>query len=142
MISPVFDESDLIGAAGVLPVLRLAEAAGLHEQLARLSVDCPNAGLKAVGVVAGMLVGADSIDDLDVLRHGGMDRVVTGIRAPSTLGTFLRSFTHGHVQQVDSAATSLLVGLTARVPGPVSYTHLDVYKRQRSDRPGSDLIEA
>ena len=117
MISPVFDESDLIGAAGVLPVLRLAEAAGLHEQLARLSVDCPNAGLKAVGVVAGMLVGADSIDDLDVLRHGGMDRVVTGIRAPSTLGTFLRSFTHGHVQQVDSAATSLLVGLTARVPG-------------------------
>jgi hypothetical protein len=117
MISPVFDDSNLIGAAGVLPVLRLAEAAGLHEQLSRLSVDCPNAGLKAAGVVAGMLVGADSIDDLDVLRHGGMDRVVTGIRAPSTLGTFLRSFTHGHVQQVDSAATSLLVGLTARVPG-------------------------
>ena len=53
-------------------------------------------------VVAGMLAGADSIDDLDLLRHGGMDRLFGGLRAPSTLGTFLRSFTHGHVQQLDA----------------------------------------
>jgi hypothetical protein len=48
-----------------------------------------------------MLAGADCIDDLDVVRHGGMSRLFDGIRAPSTLGTFLRCFTHGHVQQLD-----------------------------------------
>ncbi len=45
-----------------------------------------------------MLAGADSIDDLDVLRHGGMAKVFTEVRAPSTLGTFLRSFRFGHVR--------------------------------------------
>ena len=59
-------------------------------------------------MVGGMLAGADSIDDLDVLRHGGMERVFTGVRAPSTLGTFLRSFTHGHVQQLDAVGAGLL----------------------------------
>jgi hypothetical protein len=51
--------------------------------------------VKATGVVGGMLAGADSIDGLDVLRHGGMAKLFTGVRAPSTLGTFLRSFTFG-----------------------------------------------
>ncbi len=115
-LTPVFDDPNLIGAAGLLPVLRLAETAGLDEHLDRLSVPCPNAVTKTIAVVAGMLAGADSIDDLDVLRHGGMTRVCTGIRAPSTLGTFLRSFTHGHVQQVDAAAARTLAGLTATVP--------------------------
>ena len=49
-----------------------------------------------------MLAGADSIDDLEVLRHGGMPKLFGGIRAPSTLGTFLRWFTLGHVQQLDA----------------------------------------
>lgn len=70
--------------------MRLAQRAGLHDLLgARLSVSSPNAGLKAAGVIAGMLAGADSIDDLGVLRHGGMGKVFTDVRAPSTLGTFL-----------------------------------------------------
>lgn len=64
-----------------------------------------------------MLAGADSIDDLDLLRHGGMPRVFTGVRAPSMLGTFLRSFTHGHVQQLDAAGARLLAALAGRVPG-------------------------
>ena len=55
-----------------------------------------------------MLAGADSIDDLDLLRHGGMARLFDGVRAPSTLGTFLRSFTHGHVQQLDAVGAGLL----------------------------------
>ena len=101
--------------AGLVPVLRLAESAGLHELLGqRLSVPAPNAGAKAACVVAGMLAGADSIDDLDVLRHGGMGTVFDGVRAPSTLGTFLRSFTHGHVQQLDAVASRVLAGLAAR----------------------------
>jgi hypothetical protein len=67
-----------------------------------------------------MLAGADSIDDLDLLRHGGMPRLFSGVRAPSTLGTFLRSFTHGHVQQLDAVGRHLLAGLTKRVPGVVA----------------------
>src|SRR3546814_1534548 len=81
----------------------LAESAGLHDLLdAKLTVNSPNATVKATSVIAGMLTGADSIDDLEVLRHGGMPRLFAGVPAPSTLGTFLRSFTHGHVQQLDA----------------------------------------
>ncbi|GAA4818605.1 hypothetical protein GCM10023353_27300 [Tomitella cavernea] len=64
-----------------------------------------------------MLAGADSIDDMDLLRHGGMPALFGGIRAPSTPGTFLRSFTHGHVRQLDAAGSRLLAGLAGRVPG-------------------------
>lgn len=116
-IRPVFDDPNLVSAAGLVPALRLAEAAGLHDLLEGLSVPSPNVAVKTAGVVAGMLAGADSIDDLDLLRHGGMGRLFAGVRAPSTLGTFLRSFTHGHVQQLDKAGGGLLAGLAARVPG-------------------------
>ena len=98
-VSAVFDDPNLIGSAGLVPVMRLAQKAGLQDLLKQhLSVPCPNAALKAAGVVAGMLAGADSIDDLDVLRHGGMSTVFGGVRAPSTYGTFLRAFTFGHVR--------------------------------------------
>ena len=120
-IRPVFDDPNLVSDAGLVPVLRLAEAAGLHDLLEQqLSVASPNATAKAASVVGGMLVGADSIDDLDLLRHGGMPRLFSGVRAPSTLGTFLRTFTHGHVQQLDAVGGDLLAGLTARVPAVVA----------------------
>src|SRR5215211_6637281 len=60
--------------------------------------------------------GADSIEDMDLLRHGGMGRLFAGIRAPSTLGTFLRAFTFGHVRQLDSVAAGLLVRLAGHTP--------------------------
>jgi hypothetical protein len=95
----------------------LAERAGLHDFLqCHLTVPCPNADVKAAGVVAGMLAGADSIDDLDVLRHGGMAKVFTGVKAPSTLGTFLRSFRFGHVRQLDAVSSRVLAGLATTVP--------------------------
>ena len=120
-IRPVFDDPNLVSDAGLVPVLRLAESAGLHDLLEdQLSVVSANAAAKASSVVGGMLAGADSIDDLDLLRHGGMPRLFSGVRAPSTLGTFLRSFTHGHVQQLDAVGGDLLAGLTARVPGMVA----------------------
>jgi Transposase DDE domain group 1 len=115
-VRPVFDDPNLVSAAGLVPVFRLAEVSGLHVLLGSLSVPSPNAAVKAAGVVGGMLAGADSIDDLDLLRHGGMARVFAGVRAPSTLGTFLRSFTHGHVQQLDRANRRLLAGLARRTP--------------------------
>ncbi len=61
-----------------------------------------------------MLVGADSIDDMAVLRHGGMGKVFSSAYAPSTLGSFLRAFTFGHVRQLDAVAARFLLALAAR----------------------------
>lgn len=63
---------------------------------------------KLMSLVGGMAAGADSIDDMDRLRHGAMGRLFSGVRAPSTLGSFLRSFTHGDVKQLDAAARRFL----------------------------------
>ncbi len=116
-ISAAFDDPNLIGAAGLVPVMRLAERAGLQQLLAdRLTVSSPNAATKAGCVVAGMIAGADSIDDLDVLRHGAMAKVLSGVRAPSTVGTFLRAFTFGHVRQLDAVSSAVLAGLAQAVP--------------------------
>jgi len=107
-----------MSSAGLVPVLRLADSAGLGDLLAEhLRVASPNAAAKAGCVIGGMLAGADSIDDLDLLRHGAMRKVFTGIRAPSTLGMYLRAFTHGHVQQLDAVGGRVLAGLAARAPG-------------------------
>jgi hypothetical protein len=116
-VRPVFDDPNLVSAAGLVPSLRLAESAGLYDLLDDVTVPSPNAAAKAACVVGAMLAGADSIDDMDLLRHGGMRRLFGGVRAPSTLGTFLRSFTHGHVQQLDKVNAGLLAGLAVRVPG-------------------------
>jgi hypothetical protein len=63
-----------------------------------------------------MAAGADSIDDMDVLRHGAMADLFGGLRAPSTLGSFLRSFTWGNVRQADAVARQLLVRLAGAAP--------------------------
>jgi len=116
-VSAVFDDPNLVSAGGLLPAMRLAENAGLHRLLGEhLTPASPNPVAKSACVIAGMLTGADSIDDLDVLRHGAMGRLFAGVRAPSTLGTYLRSFTHGHVQQLDAVAGRVLAGLAEQVP--------------------------
>jgi len=63
-----------------------------------------------------MIAGADSIDDMSLLRHGAMGRLFTGARAPSTLGTFLRTFNFGHVRQLDAVASRSLINLCAQAP--------------------------
>ena len=88
-----------------------------------------NPELKVTSLVAGMVAGADSIDDMALLRHGGMGRLFAGVRAPSTLGTFLRTFTFGHVRQLDAVASRLLINLTGLVPllpGADQLVYLDV----------------
>lgn len=67
-------------------------------------------------LVTGMVAGADSIDDMALLRHGAMGTVFDRPYAPSTLGSFLRAFTFGHVRQLDAVATRFLAGLHARTP--------------------------
>jgi hypothetical protein len=82
----------------------------------RLTVPCANAPVKVRALVSGMLAGADTIDGMDILRSGGTQKVVGAVRAPSTLGTFLRSFTHGHTLQVGALNRELLVGLGHLLP--------------------------
>jgi hypothetical protein len=67
-----------------------------------------------------MAAGADSIDDLHVLRHGAMPAVFAGARAPSTLGTFPRAFTHGHALQLHAVHRRFLAALAAYSPFPGS----------------------
>lgn len=96
--------------------MKLAEKAGLRLLADRwLSVPSDkgaNAGLKVASLVGGMVAGADSIDDMALLRHGGMRKLFTKLYAPSTLGSFLRAFTFGHVRQLDAVAARFLRNLT------------------------------
>lgn len=119
-VSAVFDDPNLVSTAGLVPMLRLAQQAGLMELAQeRLSVPTDkgsNAGAKASALVAGMLAGADSIDDMNVLRHGGMGHLFDRTYAPSTLGSFLREFRFGHVRQLDGVASRVLGNLAAGTP--------------------------
>jgi len=139
--SAVFDDPNLVSSGGLVPVLALAESAGLRdladEHLTVSTDKGSNAGLKVASLVAGMVAGADSIDDMALLRHGGMGRLFTRAYAPSTLGSFLRAFTFGHVRQLDAIATRFLValaGLTRLIgllddsarPDDAGYALLDV----------------
>ncbi|MGW1105620.1 IS1380 family transposase [Streptomyces sp. NPDC002540] len=135
-VSAVFDDPNLVAHAGLVPVMRLAERCGLSglvTQKVKLSRATNGAGAsadaKVSSIVAGMAAGADSIDDLHVLRHGAMPAVFTGIRAPSTLGTFLRSFTHGHALQLHAVHRRFLAALAAHtplLPGAGEKTFIDV----------------
>jgi hypothetical protein len=113
--SVAFDDPNLVSAGGLVPVLALAESAGLpslaDEHLSVPTDKGANAGLKVNSLVGGMVAGADSIDDMALLRHGGMGRVFARAYAPSTLGSFLRAFTFGHVRQLDAIASRFLVAL-------------------------------
>ena len=132
-ISAGFDDPNLISCAGLVPVLALAERAGLHD-LVDEHVRVPgsvgsNPAAKIAALIAGMVAGAHTFDAMDLLRHGGMGRMLTAGRAPSTLGTFLRAFTFGHVRQLDAVASRVLVNLAGRAPllaGADQVAYLDI----------------
>ncbi|WP_414942457.1 IS1380 family transposase [Amycolatopsis sp. cmx-11-51] len=119
-VSVRFDEENLVSCAGIVPVMRLAESVGLGELIEdRVDLGIPvgaNSDAKALSVVAGMVLGADSIDDLDAIRHGAMSRLFDRLRAPSTCGSWLRGFTHGHARQLSSVTGEALVRLSRQVP--------------------------
>ncbi len=116
-LQPVFDDRNLVSHAGLAPVLQLAERAGLPELIGSCSsLPVANVAVKTRTVLAGMLAGADSIDDLNLLRAGGTARVIGQVRAPSTIGTFLRAFRHGHVLQFGKVNRLLLRRLIAETP--------------------------
>ena len=115
-----FDDPNLVSHAGLVPVMALAQRAGLTDLVAEHVTpggECGvNAHLKVGCLVAGMAAGADSIDDMDVLRHGAMGTLFGGVRAPSTLGSHLRAFTWGNVRQLEAVSRLLLGELARRAP--------------------------
>ncbi|VEI02157.1 Uncharacterised protein [Acidipropionibacterium jensenii] len=107
----------MVSAGGLPAVMGLAQRAGFTGLLkARLTVPSPNAPVKVRALVSGMLAGADTIDGMDILRSGGTQKVVGAVRAPSTLGTHLRSYTHGHTLQLGGINRDLLTNLAPMVP--------------------------
>ena len=117
-----FVEDNLVSHAGLVPLLGLAEQTRLAQIIAeKVSITTPriksgaaNPVPKLVGVIAGMCAGADSIDDLDMLRAGGMPILFDDVYAPSTLGTLLREFSFGHARQLESVLREHLVALARR----------------------------
>ena len=119
-----FDDHRLVANAGLILPVTLAHHLGLGE-LVDTHVDLgdapgrANAGDRFLTLLASALDGGDCIDDDDALRAGGIDRVLGGvIKAPPTLGTFLRSFRWGHVRQLDRVSRELLARAWAAGAGP------------------------
>ncbi|MFC9841695.1 IS1380 family transposase [Rhodococcus sp. NPDC127530] len=115
-----FDDPNLVSTAGLVPVMALAEGSGLlalaDEHLSVPTDKGAHAGRKVGSLVGGMVAGADSVADMALLRHGAMSTIFDRPYAPSTLGSFLREFTFGHVRQLDAVASRFLRGLAARTP--------------------------
>jgi hypothetical protein len=129
---------NLVSRAGLVPVMALAERAGLsalaaeHVRIARRGG--VNARVKVPGIVAGMAGGADSIDDLDLLRHGALPALFGGVRAPAALGSFLRSFTWGNVLQLGKVHRLVLAELARcapLLPGRETLAFVDIDAQQK-----------
>ena len=133
-----FDDPNLVSHAGLVPAVRLAMNVGLEglveEHLRVVAKVGANAGVKIGSLVAGMVAGADTLDGMDLLRHGAIPATFGGIRAPSTLGSFLRAFDHGNVRQLAAVHRRLLPRLVAHaglLAGADSLAFVDVDSVQR-----------
>src|SRR4051812_17434413 len=115
----------------------LAEQTGLSELISdkvrlratRVASAGVNPAGKVCSIIAGIAANADSIDDLDVIRSGGMPRLFGGVYAPATLGQFLREFSHGHTLQLASVLRAHLVNLVAHtdlLPGIGEQAFVDI----------------
>ena len=124
-VEVVFDDERLVSDAGIALVATLAGRLGIERligQFVRLRGDRPgaaNAGRKVMALIFAMLLGADCIDDRELLRAGRTRRLLGGwLPAPSTLGTFLRAFTFGHVRQLDRLLAETLTRAWRAGAGP------------------------
>ena len=135
--SAIFDDDHLVSLAGLVPAMTLADQTQLPHLLAqKVSITTPriasgsaNPGPKLATLIAGMCAGADSIDDIDLVRSGGMRTLFGGVYAPSTIGTLLREFTFGHARQLESVLREHLAALCARVdllPGAGQRVFVDI----------------
>jgi Transposase DDE domain group 1 len=135
--SAVFDDDGLVSCAGLVPVMTLAEQTGLSRLIAekvriaepRIASGAANPAPKLATVVAGMCAGADCIDDIDVVRSGGMNTLFDRVYAPSTVGTLLREFTFGLARELESVLREHLVVLCERtdlLPGAHEQILIDI----------------
>ena len=135
--SAVFDDDNLVSCAGLVPVMTLAEQTDLAELLAekvrivesKVKSGAANPAPKLATLIAGMCAGADSIDDVDVVRSGGMKTLFGGVDAPSTIGTLLREFSFGHARQLEAVLGTHLGALCGRVdllPGADVRAFIDI----------------
>jgi hypothetical protein len=133
----VFDDPNLLPHAGLAPLMALADRAGLPDLLAGVRPGGPcgvNAAAKAACLIGGMAAGADSIDDMDLLRDGAMETLFSGVRAPSTLGSHLRSYAWGNVRQLDKAHRGFLAALaddSRLLPGREALAFVDIDSTQK-----------
>jgi hypothetical protein len=123
-IAVAFDDERAVADAGIVLTATLARRLGI-EALVDQSVDlgdrpgAANVGANVMTLVSAMALGADCIDDCDVLRAGRTGQVLGHqVAAPSTLGTFLRAFTFGHVRQLDRVLADTLTRAWAAGAGP------------------------
>jgi len=120
----VFDDRNAVAGGGLVLPMTLAERLGLRGLFDdRVDLGAAaghaNVGLKAMALIASALSGGDSIDDADVLRSGRSETVIgQWMPAPSTLGTFLRSFKWAHSRQLDAVAAELLARAWETGAGP------------------------
>lgn len=105
-----FDHDGLISNAGLIVTATLMMRLGLGQLTTQwVRTGAPNAGRKICTLIAAMLAGATHIDHVDIVRAGATQAVLPfKVMAPSTIGTFLRSFTFGFVRQLDAVASRLL----------------------------------
>jgi hypothetical protein len=120
-----FDDERVVSDAGVMLVATVCQRLGIEAlaaRLVRLRRDRPgaaNARRKVMALLFAMVLGADSIDDTGVLGAGRTPRLLGGwLPAPSTLGTFLRAFTFGHVRQLDKLLADSLTRAWRAGAGP------------------------
>ena len=118
-LSVIFDDDHAVADAGLALVAVLSENLGLEELCEELVDIHPFPGRRVATLVHAMVAGADCIDDADVLRSGSTAAVLGHkVMAPSTLGTFLRCFTFGHVRQLDKLSEAMLTRAWAVGAGP------------------------
>ena len=123
-VAVMFDDDHAVASAGLMLTGTLAQHLGL-EAIIDDCVDLAGRpgyyrpGRKALTLIHSMVAGGDCIDDSDVLRCGSTAEVLGHrVMAPSTLGTFLRAFTFGHVRQLDRASEQALTAAWAAGAGP------------------------
>jgi hypothetical protein len=119
------DEPNLVSGAGLLPAAVLAQKVGLAElveQRVRLARHGANGGTKALTVVGSMLLGGDSVADTALLQAGATGELFDQLRAPSTIGSWLRAFKWAGVREFDAVTRELLARLWAAGAGPVDPT--------------------
>jgi hypothetical protein len=120
-VSVSYDEPNVVSSAGLLPAAALAQKVGLAElveQRVRLAEHGAHGGTKALSVVGSMLAGGDSIDDVALMQSGAMPQLFDQVRAPSTIGTWLRAFKWSNVRELDAVTRGLLARTWAAGAGP------------------------